>query len=215
MDTPELWLVAGPNGSGKTTLVSCQDLRHTLGLGGRLLVLDPDAVTRAVRSNLPVLRLVPGSGAFTNWLGVRRVEHALAAAIEARRSVLVETVLSTDKYLPHVRRARERGFLVAMIFVALPTAEENVRRVGDRRARGGHDVPEQKIRTRWERAHHQLGAFAREVDRLLVFSNARATADGRSQPKLVATKKSRAARVRLLDRAELPRVTAALEDLAR
>jgi predicted ABC-type ATPase len=141
-----------------------------------------------------------------NWLAVVIVEAIIGAAIDERTDVIAETVLSTSKYLPLVERAKADGFETGMIFVALQTPERHVERVEVRVASGGHSVPPDKIRSRWEASHVQLAAFAAVVDRLLVFSN-----DGKGKPELVAWKDGGPVTFTEPDR--LPRVRAALHHL--
>lgn len=83
----------------------------------------------------------------------------------------METVLSTDKYFRHIRRARQLGYIVSMIYVAVQTPEIAVERVALRVQAGGHDVPEEKIRARWERSHRRLAEIIPELDALFIFDN--------------------------------------------
>lgn len=199
---PEFLIVAGPNGAGKSTVASvAADAKD---------VLDPDAICRRVRSRLSALKAVLGAQAFadaTNYVAVVQVEAAVAAAILRRRSIAIETVLSTDKYLKHVRWARQRGFEVRMVFVALPDAEDHVRRVAMRRQAGGHPVPEDKIRSRWWRSHAMLEKFVPHLDYLLVLSNAAFTQDGQPHPVVVAEKDSLRGPMVMHDRDALPEIT--------
>lgn len=141
----------------------------------------------------------------TDWAAARAVTKRVTTAIGERRSFIVETVLSSPKYLPLVVRARELEFYVAMVFVALPTAELNVLRVQGRVAQQGHGVPEAKIRARWERSHQFLARFAPLVDELRVFDNSG------DVPRIVARKAKRLDEIELLVPGALPRVDLALQ----
>jgi predicted ABC-type ATPase len=101
----------------------------------------------------------------------RLVEAQLEAALEAKRSIGVETVLSTDKYMRRFRRAKELGFRVVLIFIYLREAMLHVGRVRYRTRMGGHDVPEDKIIARFERSIANFSTFARESDVAYVFDN--------------------------------------------
>lgn len=68
-------------------------------------------------------------------------------------------------------RCRERGYEVALVFVALDSADLNVRRVAERVAQGGHDIPEHVIRRRHGSAFARLPLAIRLADRMLVFDN--------------------------------------------
>jgi predicted ABC-type ATPase len=106
-----------------------------------------------------------------NYRAVRRIEQLVATRIEQGRSVTVETVLSTLKYLPHLRNAKARGYRTGMVYVALATVDLNIARVRTRVEAGGHDVPEAKIRERWQRSHDNLVSLLPLLDELLVFDN--------------------------------------------
>jgi hypothetical protein len=55
--------------------------------------------------------------------------------------------------------------------VALATVDLNIARVRTRVEAGGHDVPEAKIRERWQRSHDNLVSLLPLLDELLVFDN--------------------------------------------
>jgi predicted ABC-type ATPase len=89
--------------------------------------------------------------------------------IDAGENVTVETVLSSDKYEAIIKRARSIGYQVAMIYLALESAETSRSRVARRVATGGHDVPEDRIRPRWRRSLENLIRFAPLLDELIVY----------------------------------------------
>lgn len=159
---PWFWMVAGPNGAGKTTLVESGLLQAIIGHD--LLTLNADVRTRALLAADPLL-------VDANLRAAIAIDAELAAAIEQRTDVLVETVLSSDKYLDDVGRARALGYQVGMIYIGLATSADAVRRVALRRQRGGHDVPPEKVVLRWSRSIAMLGRMIEQLDRLFVFDN--------------------------------------------
>jgi predicted ABC-type ATPase len=173
---PEFWIIAGVNGAGKSTLVSDKDIRSVIG---QFPFLNPDLPVSCLRASLPGISLIEA-----NYAAVVAVEAIVERRIADDKSVGVETVLSSSKFMRHVDEARRRGFFLGMIYVGLPSVELAIRRVADRHALGGHDVPENRIRDRWTRSHDNLGRFAAMVDLLLVYSNA----DPTGRPVLVARK---------------------------
>jgi len=98
----------------------------------------------------------------------RRVWDLIA---KANRSFVIETVLSSDKYKPMVRAALKKGFLVLFVYVVLDSVEEAIGRVADRVAHGGHDVPDEKVRSRWPRSLANLPWFWKHASRSLVYFN--------------------------------------------
>ncbi len=121
-------------------------------------------------------------GTAANLAAVQRIEHWLNASLEVYQTIGVETVLSSPKYRSLVERAHARGFQVSMIYVLLDSPELQIERVRIRVEGGGHDVPEDKIRSRRTRSFEQLAWFAEHVDRLAVFDNSS------GEPILVASK---------------------------
>jgi predicted ABC-type ATPase len=161
-------------------------------------ILDPDAVTREILIRHPEFERDRA-----NREAADEIERRVASAISERQSFAVETVLSTMKYLPYLRRARATGYVVSMVYVAVRTADIAVERVAFREKFGGHGVPEDKVRSRWVRSHAVLNAFTPSLDSLFVFDNTEESAV------LVARKVD--GLVRILSPGRLPKVDEALE----
>jgi predicted ABC-type ATPase len=82
-----------------------------------------------------------------------------------------ETVLSTERNLLLLESAKAQGYEVQCIYVLTCDENINVARVRARRAAGGHDVPEDKIRTRYHRALALLPRLIDMCDKILVYDN--------------------------------------------
>jgi predicted ABC-type ATPase len=63
-----------------------------------------------------------------------------------------ETVLSNERNLLLLQKSKARGYEIQCIYVLTCDENINIARVRARHASGGHDVPEDKIRTRYHRA---------------------------------------------------------------
>jgi predicted ABC-type ATPase len=191
---PWFWIVAGPNGAGKTTLVEKGIIQAITGHD--LVTLNADVRTRELLAAEPLLR-------DANLRAAIEIDGQVAACIEQHVDVLVETVLSSDKYLDDVERARTLGYQVGMIYVGLASPIDSVRRVALRHARGGHDVPPDKVVSRWSRSIAMLGRMADKLDRLFVFDNTRPEG-----PRLIALGIGR--QVTLLEARRIPEIDAVL-----
>lgn len=133
--SPDLYLLAGPNGAGKTTFY--QQVLVATGLD----FINADQI------------------AALRWPG-DEVSRAYAAAAEAaalreryiadRRSFITESVFSHRSKVDLVRRAVEAGYRVHLRVLIVPV-DLSVARVAQRVVDGGHDVPEDKIRQRYQR----------------------------------------------------------------
>ena len=146
------------------------------GFGQSVWIINPDLLSQQI--SLSERRKLPDA----NLEAVTRIEKWLWASINAYLTAGVETVLSTPKYQPLVNEAHERGFDVRLIYVVLDDVEKNIERVRLRVARGGHDVPEDKIRARHKRSLAQLPWFLERADKASIFDNSG------SEPRLIASK---------------------------
>jgi predicted ABC-type ATPase len=159
---PRLVIVAGPNGSGKTTLVQSGVLSRVLEVPS--LSINPDDVARDLA----------GGGQPNNHqslLAAQICDARLDAEIASGKSVMVETVLSSDKFKTRVQAARNGGFDVVFIYVTVRSAGLNVARVLLRTGLGGHDVPRDRIIDRRGRSHAMFAWFAEAADTVFVFDN--------------------------------------------
>lgn len=186
--------MAGPNGAGKTTLVDKGIIQAIVGHD--LVTLNADVRTRELLAANPLL-------ADANLRAAIEIDGQVAACIEQHVDVLVETVLSSDKYLDDIERARTLGYQVGMVYVGLASSRDSVRRVALRRARGGHDVPPDKVVARWSRSIAMLARTIDKLDRLFIFDNTRPEG-----PRLIALGIGR--QVTLLEAGRIPEIDAVL-----
>lgn len=162
---PRLWIIAGPNGCGKSTAYSRSDIAE---FDGSVWIVNPDLLTaRLVEQE----RLRQRDA---NLEAVIRIEKWLHASLDVHRTIGVETVLSTPKYRPLVLKAKQLGFEIRLIYVIVDTVETQIERVRIRVRKGGHDVPEDRIRARRARSLEQLGWFFDHADYALVYDNSSA-----------------------------------------
>ena len=163
---PLLVFVAGPNGAGKTTIATPGPggLLHTFGLDPSLRLNADEETRRLIAFGAP-------DAPATNLEAARRTDEALANAIDAGRSVLVETVLSSDKYRPLLERARERGFDIALVYVCLRRPDISAGRIRQRVREGGHDVPADRLEPRWRKSLLNLVWFGARADAVYILDN--------------------------------------------
>jgi predicted ABC-type ATPase len=195
-DRPVFLIVAGPNGSGKSS--AYQDTEFELE-GRTIWIVNPDLLT---------ISIVQTEGLTldeANLAAVQRIEVWLDASIDVHKSVGVETVLSTDKYRRLVLKAKARGFAVWLIYVVLDTVARNIERVHLRVEKGGHAVPDDKIRSRREGSLRQFPWFLDQVDAAWIYDNSGA------QPKRVGEKRDGTV---ALDENAPPFVLAAVQSIA-
>lgn len=144
---------------------------------GSVWIINPDELAKRILEH-EKLEPLPA-----NLEAVRRIETWLYASLKVHQTIGVETVLSTGKYRALVEQARAQGFSVNLIYVFLESADLNVERVRTRVQKGGHSVPEDKIRERRLRSFQQFAWFFDAADRVDVYDNSGA------RPQLVLAKR--------------------------
>lgn len=194
-EQPVFLIVARPNGSGKSSSYRDTEIEQS---GRTIWIVNPDVLTDHIRD---VEGFALGDA---NRAAVERIEAWLDASIEVHKSVGVETVLSTDKYRHLVRKAKDRGFAVWLIYVVLDSPERNIERVRLRVRKGGHDVPEAKIRSRYARSLTQFPWFLEQADEAWIYDNSGA------QPRRIGEKSEG---LIALDEGALPAIVEAVRSI--
>ncbi len=156
--SPVLVVVAGPNGAGKTTFV--EQFLPPLGLR----VVNPDAIARA---------LFPDAPEAAGYEAARAADAVRTDLLRRRVSFCMETVFSdpSGTKLAFFDEARKQGYLVILIFIGLESSDLSAARVMQRTAEGGHDVPDDKITSRFPRVLANLARALPRVDHAFLFDN--------------------------------------------
>jgi predicted ABC-type ATPase len=95
-----------------------------------------------------------------------------AYLIAGGRPFIAETVFSHPSKLDLMRSAQQAGYQVVLHAMLVPE-ELAVRRVASRVQAGGHDVPEHKIRERYERLWPLVAQAVSLADRAVLYDNSR------------------------------------------
>jgi predicted ABC-type ATPase len=93
--------------------------------------------------------------------------------VEQGESFVFETVLSDpvgDK-VDLLAKAATQGYTVVLVFIGLDDASISEQRVAMRVMQGGHDVPAEKLSSRFPRTMKNLGRAIRKLPHVLVFDN--------------------------------------------
>lgn len=153
---PVLHLMAGPNGAGKSSLV--RD------------VLQPELRLPFVNADVIVVQGWPDAPAEHAYDAARAAEAERQRLLAGRNSFITETVFSHPSKVDLVDQAVRIGYLVHL-HVILVAVDLAVARVADRVRRGGHDVPEQKIRARYARLWALVATARDRADRTEFLDN--------------------------------------------
>ncbi len=152
---PIVVAIAGSNGAGKSTFFATQ-----LADSG-LRFINADMIAAE-------LRIGPYDAA--------EMASALRGAmIDQGESFAFETVLSDpvgDK-VEMLAQCVHKGYEVVLIFVEIDDVETSIERVAMRASQGGHDVPDEKLRSRFERTRANLHRAIERLPHVLVYDNSR------------------------------------------
>ena len=143
MNRPNLYIIAGPNGAGKTTasytllpeMLHCYNFVNADEIARGLSPFSPDTV------DVQAARIM-----------LLRIEELLAQ----KADFAIETTLATRSYVQLVKRAQAIGYKVHLLFFCLESPEQAIQRVAQRVSEGGHGIPEDVIRRRYQRGLFNL-----------------------------------------------------------
>lgn len=158
-ESKRIFIIAGPNGAGKTAFATeflpneanCPTFINADLIAAGLNPLQPDLA--ALQAGRLMVKTIHDQ--------VRRTE-----------SFAFETTLSGRGYARLIPRWQEKGYLIKLFFLRLPTPEMAIARVRQRVLEGGHHVPEKTIRRRFHSGWHNFNSIYRDlVDEWVVYEN--------------------------------------------
>jgi predicted ABC-type ATPase len=156
---PILCLVGGCNGAGKTTLA-----RELLPLLGLRRFLNADEIARG---------LSPLDPSLATFRAGRLLIEETRLLLKARGSFGLESTLSGRTHVALLQEAKRLGYHVALHYILIDSAAQAVERVALRVKLGGHDVPEDDVRRRFDRSRrHFLSSYLPLTDDWVLWDNA-------------------------------------------
>jgi predicted ABC-type ATPase len=138
---PQVIIIAGPNGAGKTTFAG----EYLSGRRGQLVFVNADEIVRELADHgLSRAELDVRAGRIM----LERIDDLAQAGAD----FMFETTLATRSYASKIVAWRKRKYSVSLIYLRLPSVEASIARVRRRVEVGGHDVPEDIIRRRFDKS---------------------------------------------------------------
>ena len=157
---PEVIIIAGPNGAGKTTFAS----EYLPAEPKRFVFVNADEIAREVAEGASRQR--PDARAARIML--RRIDDLGDSGAD----FAFETTLATLSYARKIPLWRRSGYAVSLIYLRLPSVEESIARVRRRVEAGGHGIPENVIRRRFEKSVVYLeGTYKPIVDKWYIWDS--------------------------------------------
>ncbi len=133
---PNLYIISGCNGAGKTTasytllpdLLECSEFVNSDEFAKSLSPFDPSAAS-VTASRYMLMKI--------NYL------------LGSYQSFGVETTLATRYLVKIIEEAQSMGYEVTILYFWLNSPELAIKRVRDRVASGGHNIPDNVVRRRY------------------------------------------------------------------
>lgn len=129
-------MIAGPNGAGKTTTAMSLIANTTMIYE----FINADEIARGLAPMHPESMSLTASK-----LMIKRFKELL----DDNKSFAFETTGSGTNYVRHLKEAQAKGYEIQLTFLWLPSPDLAVKRVAQRVAQGGHNIPENIIRRRY------------------------------------------------------------------
>ena len=157
---PSVYVLAGTNGAGKSSVAGAMFRESGADY------FNPDEATRRILAANPGISTAEANSAAWHE-GKRLLEYAIAERLD----FALETTLGAHTISALLQKALAAGIEVRIWFVGLSSPEVHIARVRARVARGGHDIPEEKIRERYDQSRINLIELMPKVTELRVYDN--------------------------------------------
>jgi len=134
---PLLYVIAGPNGAGKSTLYD--------------LVIRPRRQMPFINADIIQRDQLKNPDPQASYEAARIAETERQACLETGMSFVMESVFSHGSKLDLISEAAKLNYQITVFHIGVGSPDLSVARVAKRVERGGHPVPEDKIRARYAR----------------------------------------------------------------
>lgn len=154
-----MYIIAGCNGAGKTTasftilpyMLDCREFVNADEIAKDLSPFHPESVA---------------------FEAGRIMLNRIDVLMERAESFSFETTLAAKSYHLLIKKAKDKGFKVTLLFFWLPSIELAKARVATRVKEGGHNIPPEVIERRYKSGITNLfRLYLPLVDEWIVFDN--------------------------------------------
>ncbi len=193
--SPEIVVVAGPNGAGKSTTAT-------------VLLPENLSIDQFVNADLIALGLSPLAPERSAFAAGRIMLARIHKLSQEGKSFAFETTLAARSYAPFLRKSKQAGYLVHVIYIWLNSAELAVARVAHRVQQGGHDVPREVIERRYQRGLRNLFSI------YMPLANSWTLCDNSSRELIVVAQGEGGAKPKVFDALKYDRIVECIADVS-
>ena len=155
-----IFVLAGVNGAGKSSVGGAALLHNKVDY------FNPDETARSLLASRPEMP-VDAANARAWELGRKGLERALAQGL----NFAFESTLGARTIPEMLINGARAGAQVHVWYAGLSSPELHIQRVKARVVHGGHDIPEAKIRERYESSRANLARLMPHLASLRVYDN--------------------------------------------
>ncbi|MBU3911696.1 MAG: zeta toxin family protein, partial [Candidatus Omnitrophica bacterium] len=160
MKNKNVYIIAGPNGAGKTTFA-------------KRFLPQYAKCPHFVNADLIAQGLSPFSPRIAAMKAGRLVLEQIQDMADKNVDFAFETTLSGKAYVDFLKTLKKRDYRLHLFFLWVPSPELALARIKGRVAEGGHDVPAEDVRRRFDRGIQNLFRFYKPLlDSWMFFDNA-------------------------------------------
>ena len=156
---PILVMLAGPNGSGKSTLYETR--------------IAPKFAVPFINADVIQRDELKDGDVNAAYEAAQIATERRTSLMADRKSFATETVFSHPSKLDLITQAKALGYRVMTFHISVAHPDLSVARVDERVIEGGHPVPEEKIRNRYNRSGPLIRQAILSSDIGHVFDNSR------------------------------------------
>ncbi len=133
------YIIAGPNGAGKTTFA-----KEFLPVEAECLnFINADLIAQGLAPFQPDKAVIKAA---------KLMIHQIDECIRKKESFSFETTLSGRIYIKKIREMKVKGYKIVIYFLKLASVDLAIERIKLRVSQGGHNVPLEDIKRRFERS---------------------------------------------------------------
>ena len=157
---PTITLIAGINGAGKTTLYTILQEKYNANMGVRIC---PDEILIENEGNWEDYKDVFASGR----VAINMIDECIAK----KQSFNWEFTLISNYVIKVFRRAKEAGFQIRLNFILVDDVEMSLQRIQKRVENGGHGIPENVVRSRFDKQLINMEEALKLADMSVFYDN--------------------------------------------
>lgn len=147
---PKIFMIAGPNGVGKTTSA---------------IMLLPEVLhfCEYVNADSIAAGLSPFKPEETAFKAGRLMLERIHYLASEKKDFAFETTAASKSFFPFLKKCKKNGYEVNILFLWIKTPELTLKRIADRVALGGHNIPENIVRRRYKKCLYNFFKIYKDI----------------------------------------------------